>query len=211
MSDPADQNTNQPAANSEPKEPAVNNEPVKNPEAVLAKNQELLEELKKVRADLGSLKAEKDTLVQEKMQAEGNKEEQIKYWQTKAQEAQEGNKKIVGSFLDRTVKAAFNNAALSKGCKEKYLSVLYNQAKSDEGTWNRVLGAVNKENFEVDSSALAEVVEGFKANYDDSGFFNRPNVKVDDETPPSGNFQPAANNSHKSEDDLLSDLAKLYS
>lgn len=204
MSDPADQK--EPAANTEPAA-----EPVKDPNAVLAKNQELLNELRKLKADLGSLKAEKDTLLQEKMQAEGNKEEQIKYWQTKAEEAQGTNQKIVGSFLDRTVKAAFNNAALSKGCKEKYLNVLYNQAKSDQDTWSKVLGSVNKESFEVDNSVLSEVVESFKSNYDDSGFFTRPNAKVDDVTPPSGNFQPAANNSQKSEDDLLKDLEKHYS
>lgn len=71
---------------------------------------------KKREAELDAERAEKQKLLEEKMAAEGKKDELIESWKKRYQELEGKTKKVVGSFSYKTLAGAISEVASKEGC-----------------------------------------------------------------------------------------------
>ncbi len=96
--------------------PVEDNEPVKNPDAVLAKNRELLAEKKSMAAKIAGYESEMQTINDAKLEAEGKKDDVISSLRRQLGEATENLSKKEKNYNWNTVSSQIKEGAAAKGC-----------------------------------------------------------------------------------------------
>lgn len=142
----------------------------KKTQARLAENQQELE----------AIKEQLEAMNQDKLQAEGKKDELIKSLQSKVQELSGQVKEKDSQYGWTLVQSKLKEEALKQGCKRADVFMNLLVAEKDELATVRV-----GENFEVDSESVKSLVERAKEKYQDIGLFGQPTPAVHDAVPNS--------------------------
>lgn len=155
--------------------PVENNEPVKNPDAVLAKNRELLAEKKSMATKIAEYESQMQTINDAKLEAEGKKDDVIASLRKQLGEATVNLSKKEKSYNWNTVSSQIKEAAIVKGCANpnKLLKLL-----SDDD-----LNSIEVyEDFSVNKSDLERVLEKSMKENSDIGLF-KSKVVINDVVP----------------------------
>lgn len=152
-----------------------NTEIVKNPDAVLAKNRELLKEKQSIADELATTRAELDRINDDKKIAEGNKDEVINSLRTKLADIESKSKTKENKFNWNTVSSHIKEAALLKGCTspDKLIKLLdKNDLKSLQ----------LYDDYSVNKDDLNSLIEKAMQDHSDIGLFKK-NVTINDKVP----------------------------
>ena len=171
-------------------------ETVKNPEAVLAKNRELLNEKKALATKIAELESLQKEAQNQKLEAEGRKDELIKSLREENKEIKSKLSKTQQSYNWTTVSNQIKEAAAGKGCKDP--NALLKLLGSDD------LNAIEvDENFNVNQEDLDRVLDKASKQFSNIGLFGSK-VKVDDVIPSS--VIPQKSHGEMSRDELKQQL-----
>lgn len=153
----------------------VSEETVKNPEAVLAKNRELLNEKKQMAQKIAEFESRFKEISDQKLMAEGKKDELIKSLRDENREVKERLSKTQHSYQWTTVSNQIKEAAVAKGCKDP--NALLKLLSDDD------LNAIEvDENFSVNTEDLNRVLDKASKQFSNIKLFGS-DVKVDDIIP----------------------------
>lgn len=178
---------------------------VRDAEAVLRKNQELLTNISKIKKENQELLDKLNASQQEKLQAEGKKDELIDHYK-KENDVLKGNlNSAVGGFVDRIVNEAFENKARNLGVEKEYVTILYNEFSGSKEFRDPVLESVDKETFKVDKGSFDSYFVKAKEKY--PKLFEKKKAHIDDLTPSNDKPKPGRPK-QKTEGDLLNDYFK---
>lgn len=177
-----------------------NNETVKNPEAVLAKNRELLGERRVMASELAELKAQMKTINDEKLMAEGNKDEVITSLRGELDTIKKTSKEKEDAFNRNTVFSQIKEAAAKKGCKNP--DALLKLMSTDDLNTIEVY-----DDYKVNTEDLNRVLEKTDKDYSEIKLFGK-SVKVDDLTPGSKIVSSKKSLDQMSTAELEAELAK---
>lgn len=138
-------------------------------------HRKLLGEKKAKDAALAEALAKLESLEQEKLKSEGNKDELIKQLQSKAQSGEEKLKKVIGAFQYRAISNKFVEKARAEGClkPEKLMQL---------ADLNNVEVDIDND-FAVNEESVTSIIEGLKKEV--PFFFQKNQVKVIDQVPNS--------------------------
>lgn len=150
-------------------------EKVSNPDAVLAKNRELLAEKRKVQSELDSLRTNMQKVNDDKNLAEGKKDEVIESLRQRLSDIESNSKKKEDNYNWNTVSSQIKSVALQKGClnTDKLMRLL----DSDDLDKIQVY-----EDFTVNSDDLNTLVDKCIKDHSDIGLFKK-NVSINDVVP----------------------------
>jgi small-conductance mechanosensitive channel len=146
-------------------------ETVKNPEAVLAKNKELLGTLKQIKTEAEELKAWKKEQELKEQQAKGDLEGVIN-------KLREENNTLKGELNDtrkgyasKSIEDQIKQAAISKGCvnADKLMRLL---------TKDQLSTVQVGDDFRVNNDDLGRLVEELEKEHSDIGLFKKQNVNI---------------------------------
>lgn len=152
-----------------------NSEPVKNPDAVLAKNRELLAEKKSMADKLAKYESDMQKINDSKLEAEGKKDEVIASLRKQLGETNEVLTKKEKSYNWNTVSSQIKEAAAAKGCTSpvKLLRLLGEEDLNSIEVYD---------DFSVNKNDLNRVLENAMKEHSDIGLF-KSKVSVNDITP----------------------------
>jgi uncharacterized protein YjbJ (UPF0337 family) len=140
-------------------------------------HRKLLGEKKQVQGQLQEAMTRLETLEQEKLSAEGKKDELLTNLQKKLSESNDKLKKVVGAFQYRAVSNKFVEKARAEGClKPEKLMQLADLSQIEVDVDN---------DFSVSDESVTSIIEGLKKEV--PFFFQKNNIKVIDQVP--GNIQ----------------------
>lgn len=155
--------------------PVETKETVNNPEAVLAKNRELLGERRAMVTELADLKASMKVINDDKLLAEGNKDEVITSLREQLSNSESKAKEKADTYNRNTVFSQIKEAALAKGCKNP--EALLKLMSNDD------LNSIEiDDNYKVNAEDLNRVLEKTDKDYSEIKLFGKT-VKVDDIVP----------------------------
>lgn len=151
------------------------NETVNNPEAVLAKNRELVGEKKAMAAKLAEYESKMQSINEAKLLAEGNKDEVINSLRDQLSKIETESKEKEQAYNWNTVSSQIREAAASKGCTspEKLIKLL----ETDDLNSIEVY-----DNYKVNTDDLDRVLNKAMKDHSDIGLFKKT-AKVDDVVP----------------------------
>jgi len=157
----------------------------------------------KLREEAEALKAERDRLVQEKLEAEGKHKEAADYWKQKAVELEEKDKKRESVLAWNSITSQLKATLASQGCvnPEKAIKLIdREELKSVEVD----------ENYRVSEADVSRIVEHLKKDNSDIGLF-AGGVGVKDMSPNKANFDSKGEKdiSRMSDEELASVWNKL--
>ena len=149
------------------------NPETKNDSVAYDTHRKLLGEKKTMQAALAEAQARLETLEQDKLSADGKKDELIQKLQKGVSEKEEKLKKVVGAFQYRTVSNKFMEEAKAAGC----ISPEDLKALADLSTVE-----VDVDNdFAVSKESVTSIIEDLKKRV--PFFFNKGSVNILDKTP----------------------------
>jgi uncharacterized protein YjbJ (UPF0337 family) len=161
-------------------------------------HRKLLGEKKQVQSQLQEAMTRLETLEQEKLSAEGKKDELITTVQKKLTEANDKLKKVVGAFQYRAVSNKFVEKARAEGClKPEKLMQLADLSQIEVDVDN---------DFSVSDESVSSIIEGLKKEV--PFFFQKNNITVIDQVPGNINSQVGPQDLTKKSMDELMALAK---
>lgn len=161
-------------------------------------HRKLLGEKKQVQSQLQEAMTRLETLEQEKLSAEGKKDELITTVQKKLTEANDKLKKVVGAFQYRAVSNKFVEKARAEGClKPEKLMQLADLSQIEVDVDN---------DFSVSDESVTSIIEGLKKEV--PFFFQKNNITVIDQVPGNINSQVGPQDLTKKSMDELMALAK---
>lgn len=180
-----------------------NDSKVRDAEAVLKKNQELLSSMAKIRKENDSLLEKINNAEKEKLEADGKKDELIAKYKEEIHGLKGNLTNAVGGFVDRVVNQSFVSKAKELGVDNEYVNILYNEFNNNKEFRDGVLETVNKDTFEIKPESFDSYFNSAKEKY--PKLFDKKRVNIDDLTP--GGKKPHGN-VKKTEKDLLDDYFK---
>lgn len=141
-----------------------NHATINNPEAVLAKNQELLGKLSKSKTELEELRAFKADMELKQKEAEGKQSEVIQSLREQIKEKDDKLTRVVQGFGDRIVKENLKTLAVKEGVKDI--------AVFDRFLDRELLNSVEiQDDFSVNADDLQRVVDSVKEGTKSIGLF----------------------------------------
>jgi len=117
-------------------------------------HRKLLGEKKKFQAELQEKSERLEKLEQERMEAEGKKDELIQMYKRKLEETEGKLKSAVGNFATHSVSSKFTEEALKQGCIDTELLLAITDVKSFD----------YDDNFNPDAEQIRMMVEDYKKN-----------------------------------------------
>ena len=136
-----------------------NQEPIKNPEGVFAKNKELLGTNKNLRSELDTLKEQVTSYQDAQSIAEGDKDKVITGLRERLSTSEGALKDTKSSYAYERITQSLRDAAIKQGCvnSDAFIKLL---GKDDYNSLE--VG----ENFKLNSDDVTSLVENSKKNYD---------------------------------------------
>lgn len=171
----------------------TNTEEIKNPEAVLKKNRELLAKLKAEQDKAKSIQEKLDQIEQEKLAQAGKKDELIDALKTKAKTLEEQYKQATQTFALKSVNSQVLDAARAMGCEKP--EVIMKLADLSSVTVN--------DDFSVDTEALKSALE--KVREDVPALFKKATAAPRDGVPATGDLKPKLPNQMS-----IAELKEMY-
>lgn len=132
--------------NQEPKD-------VKDLEGLLKKRDELLAANKRYKKEMSDLQARLEAIEQDKLKAEGKKDELLTTLQKQLKEKDEKLNQVFGSFAKRQLEAQIKTVAIKAGCVDADVIVNLTDLSQFE---------VDDQSFQADESSVTDLVEKFK-------------------------------------------------
>lgn len=171
----------------------TNTEEIKNPEAVLKKNRELLAKLKAEQDKAKSIQEKLDQIEQEKLAQAGKKDELIDALKTKAKTLEDQYKQATQTFALKSVNSQVLDAARAMGCEKP--EVIMKLADLSSVTVN--------DDFSVDTEALKSALE--KVREDVPALFKKAAAAPRDGVPSTGDLKPKLPNQMS-----IAELKEMY-
>lgn len=162
----------------------VNDIQVKNPEAVLAKNKELLELVKKEKQSKADMMQKLQELEQAKMQAEGKKDELIAQLQTQLKQKDVEVKTKTAKFAFKSVKEQTSRKAAEMGCIDPDLLLKAMDLDALK------VDVVDEDTFSVDLETLTGQLEQVRKTK--PYLFKQAGPQIKDGVPSKGEFNKAS-------------------
>lgn len=153
-------------------------EEIKNPDAVLKKNRELLAKLKAEQEKAKSIQEKLDQIEQEKLAQAGKKDELIEALKTKTKTLEEQYKQATQTFALKSVNSQVLDAARAMGCEKP--EVIMKLADLSSVTVN--------DDFSVDTDALKMALEKVKDEV--PALFKKVAAAPRDGVPAMGDIKP---------------------
>ena len=163
---------------------------VKNPDAVLAKNRELLAKNAELKSSIEELMTFKQQMEQQKLEKEGNLSQLVDSLRTQLNEAKEETKKVKKSYAVTSVTDQIKTLAKENGCVRPDVLL---------GLGGDYLSQIQvDDNFKVNLEDAKMVIDKMKEDFKDIGLFKSKDV----------NHTPANLTNIKTEKKGIEDMSK---
>jgi hypothetical protein len=146
-------------------------------------HKKLLGEKKNLQTKFEQMQAEIESFRQEKMSAEGKKDDVINSLRQQLEERTKEAKELKNNFAWNTVQTQIKNEASAKGCvnPDKLIRLLSKE---------EINGIEIDESFNVNHQDLSKLIENAKKEHSDIGLFSERKINVNDVTGKQTDFKP---------------------